>query len=237
LKAQFSYVTLSTSGTSWGTKVAEDRGSQIETVNLDSRYQMAWIEVTTRITQRQNALYLFIAISGAIIGYFSTEAFRREAATDPIFWVHKIGLLGVPVTAWAFGRLNAKHDETIALLRRFLALCEQEGEAKIRGSALARLSYNANPMFAVYAQRFRQYHTHAFSAAIWLISSVGLALAFIQFFNIKKADYGLWAMFVLYALVYAGATFRADAIVKSKPQFEDPSLWSDWRGPSDLPPE
>jgi hypothetical protein len=180
-----------------------------ETVSLDSRYQMAWIEVTTRITQRQNALYLFFAISGAITGYFS---YKGSASTTDIwtiaFWVQLIGLLGVPVVAVAFARLNAKHDETIALLRKFLAECEASGLAP-NSPTLTSLSYNGNHRtYAVPAKKYRKYHDTAFSWAIRLLCAVGLILVLGSFLALQeRANPGNWALFGVYVMIYGALTF------------------------------
>jgi hypothetical protein len=144
-------------------------GQKLETVSIDARYQSAWNEVNTRITQRQNALYIFLSISLAIIAFTFSKATFDDASTRALI------LMPIPLSAFTLALLNAKHDQTIALLRSFLKECERAGLAQ-RSHVLLPLSYNDNPDFADHAKRFRRYHDWAFVTAIITICFVAIIL-------------------------------------------------------------
>lgn len=138
---------------------------KISTVSADARYLAAWSEVTARITQRQNALYIFLATSGVIIGFaFSMKDYPVGARA--------LVLLAVPLTAYTMALLHEKHNQTIALLRSFLAMCERASVTTT--PSLRDLSYNWNIDFSEAALRFRRYHDKAFAIAITVLCTVGL---------------------------------------------------------------
>jgi hypothetical protein len=141
----------------------------LDTVSLDARYLAAWSEVNTRITQRQNALYIFLAISLAIIAFIFSSNHLQDVE------IRAVMLLSIPVTALVLAFLNAKHDETIALLRSFLAQCEISGQG-YSSEILKALSYNFNTDLVDPARRYRKYHDWAFIGAIGLICTVGALL-------------------------------------------------------------
>lgn len=196
------------------------RSSDKETVSLDSRYQMAWTEVTARITQRQNALYLFMSISGIITAYFGSIKidFSGNYLNVPHFWLKLIGLMGVPAVALAFARLNAKHDETIGLLRSFLKKCEAAGAAG-QSETLKELSYNGNPYYIDPAKRYRKHHDTAFSWAIGLLCFAGLAIVAGDFFGAAR-DSGVVAIYLLYATLYVGVGVVAHKLVQKPPDHD-----------------
>ncbi|MGY3132254.1 hypothetical protein ACVWZM_002936 [Bradyrhizobium sp. USDA 4501] len=138
---------------------------KVSTVSADARYLAAWSEVTARITQRQNALYIFMATSGVIIGFaFSMKGFPVGARA--------LVLLAVPLTAYTMALLNEKHNQTIALLRSFLALCEKSSDKTT--PSLRDISYNWHIDFREAALAFRRYHDRAFAIAIAVLCTIGL---------------------------------------------------------------
>lgn len=143
-----------------------EASDKVSTVSADARYLAAWSEVTARITQRQNSLYIFMATSGVIIGFaFSMKGFPVGARA--------LVLLAVPLTAYTMALLNEKHNQTIALLRSFLALCEKLSDNKSTPS-LRDICYNWHIDFREAALGFRRYHDRAFAIAIAVLCTIGL---------------------------------------------------------------
>lgn len=190
-------------------------------LSINVRYQMAWTEVSTRIAQRQNALYLYIVIAGAIIGACSQGIWLpepggllgKENATRAILFQF-FGLLGVPFIGIVFALLNRKHEGTIAILRLFLSRCEEANEATAGG--VEGFQYNADPHLSKRAAQYRNLHDLVFAISISLATFAGTVIAGIHYIrldsNVLNAM-GQWAGFGLYTLVTLVLAGTAIAIV------------------------
>lgn len=184
-------------------------------VSLDARYQSAWRELNTRITQRQNALYLFLIISLAVLGFVF-----GDKTTNMDIEVKMFASLILPSMGIVLGFLNSKHEETIALLRHYLRQCER---ADTRYGSV-KLYYNADSEYSSPADRYRRNHARAFFWSIIGVATVGIILSFSQL--IHQQDVTDWRILSVGALVYAvfyiGATLAALVIVRSRPEYDRP---------------
>ena len=99
--------------------------SKTALVDANYRFIAAYNEVNARITQRQQALALYVtlvvSLLAALVALKSGEA-RGEV---PVEWL----MLGFPVASLSLAFLNYKAERAITNLRRFLSALEQLGDA------------------------------------------------------------------------------------------------------------
>jgi hypothetical protein len=142
-----------------------------DSLGINVRYQMAWTEIATRIAQRQNALYLYLAISGALLGFcvqdpvlhFVIDGRLVDQVSRGRLLAQLFGAAGIPLAGKIFAELNRKHEGTIRLLRSFLEECEERV-----GSENGRppLTYNSSPRYRVRANELRELHDRVFCSCI-----------------------------------------------------------------------
>jgi hypothetical protein len=188
-------------------------------VDLNARYQSARREANIRITQRQNSLYIFLAISLGIVGFAFGERSSKPADLDGSgYIIRALITLAVPLAAIMLGWLNQKHDETIALLRFFLSECEKQDADE----TLARLSYNARASYRSYADRFRQNHNKAFGVSIATICAMAFILFLLSFYAALGSDNRVIVFLIAYALLYFSGVSFAIKVVMKQPEFDRP---------------
>lgn len=181
---------------------------------LSVRYQMAWTEIATRIAQRQNALYLYILISGAILGYAGQGIFVERAAASPI--TPLLALFGVPFVSIIFAVLNRKHEGTIRVLRDFLAQCEQATDDPKSDLGADAYHYNSSKRFRKRADGYRNYHDHVFAVSIVSTAVAALGIAWHRYWTLDEQTRkiaGEGAGFVVYAIVVLALVGLAVAII------------------------
>jgi hypothetical protein len=204
-------------------------------LSLNIRYQMAWTEVTTRIAQRQNALYLYILITGAILGYAGQGITNADSLhntskqADTIFGQHAdvamiltllFALVGVPLIGIVFAILNRKHEGTIRILREYLQICEKYAAipATPTGSSASpqECLYNSNPIFRQSADGYRNYHDIVFAISIACTTLAAIAIAWHRYYSLDGktiAMTGNLAGFIIYAVALLFCGVLAIAII------------------------
>jgi len=189
-----------------------------EYVDLNSRYQSAWLEATTRISQRQNSLYIFLVIALGVSGFSFNS--RLSPASDESSLITKALLVAaVPLSGIILGWLNQKHDETIALLRRFMADCEVFGSAH----PIHQLSYNANACFRAYADKYRKNHNRAFAWSVGTMCLMALLLLLVDVFAADsplRSNQTLVPFAAVYGIVYLAGAAGAIGTVIRTPEFD-----------------
>jgi len=139
-----------------------------KSVDANYRFIAAYQEVNARITQRQQALALYVTLTVSLLA--ALVALRPANENVPVEWL----VLGFPVASLSFAFLNYKAERAITNLRRFLAALERltDSESVLPG-------YNTDPQWAQNANEARRFHD--FAAAILVaggnVVGLGAALA------------------------------------------------------------
>jgi len=151
------------------TSVRDQNAQPPSVLSLNYRYSAAWNEVNTRIAQRQSAVNIFVTLASAIVTILIAGS-RSESPINP-------NLLSVPlpIISFVFGLLNYKHDKTIALLRHYLAACEEFSAQSF--PALASLGYNSAPVYRDNASKTRKLHDYSSALLILVFNIAGLTVA------------------------------------------------------------
>lgn len=132
-------------------------------VSVNYRYIAAYNEVNARITQRQHALSVYIAL---IVGLVAAPVASRqiEPANLPVEWI----VCGFPIASICLVLLNYKYERTLTNLRQYLSELER------LNNCLALPSYNTETRWAANANKARRFHDIA--CAVLVISCNGIAL-------------------------------------------------------------
>lgn len=138
-------------------------------VDANYRFIAAYQEVNARVTQRQQALALYISIIVSLLA--ALVALRPIGTTPPapIEWL----ILGFPVASICFAFLNFKAEKAITNLRKYLSVLERLGDAH-----LALPSYNTDPEWSASANHARRFHDYAVAILIAAGNIAGLSAAF-----------------------------------------------------------
>lgn len=119
-------------------------------VDANYRFIAAYQEVNARITQRQQALALYVTLVVSLLAALvALRPASAGAAEPPVEWL----VLGFPVASLCLALLNHKSERAISNLRTFLARLEQLDDAHLRLP-----SYNTEPQWAVNANQARRFH-------------------------------------------------------------------------------
>lgn len=164
----------------------EYAGAQVVWMNY--RYAGAWQEVSTRITQRQNALNIFVTLSIGIVTILLASP-GASTSLDP-----NLFSMLLPLVSLAFGLLNYKHDKTIALLRAYLAECEmcKDGVTELPG-------YNSSPLYRQHAESTRRLHDVSCAFLLVFFNIVGYFAAHRAYPEAFKVTG--WPVFVYFVCV------------------------------------
>lgn len=131
-------------------------------VDANYRYIAAYQEVNARISQRQQALALYITL---VVSLLAAIVALQGRGSISIEWL----LLGFPVASVCLAFLNYKAERAITNLRRFLSVLEQLGAAHEQLP-----SYNTHPTWAQGANKARRFHDYA--AAVLVLGGNGAGL-------------------------------------------------------------
>lgn len=165
----------------------------IDVVSMNYRYAGAWHEVNARIAQRQNALNIYVSLASGIVGILFAASRagvgRLENSAPSFVWL-------LPVISVAFAFLNYKHDVTIALLRRFMAECEQLNRDK--HPELLLVGYNSSSFYMELADGARKFHDVSSAALILLFNVIGAVVAFAS--SADNFAHSVWPMVVYFGV-------------------------------------
>lgn len=137
-------------------------------VDANYRFIAAYQEVNARITQRQQALALYVTLVVSLLAALVALRPGQGGSAPPIEWL----ILGFPVASVCLAMLNYKSERAISNLRHFLAELERLDDAHTRLP-----SYNTDPQWSAGANRARRFHD--FAAAILALggNAIGLGAA------------------------------------------------------------
>lgn len=138
------------------------------TVDANYRFIAAYQEVNARITQRQQALALYVTLVVSLLAALVALRPAPGSPAPPIEWL----LLGFPVASLCLALLNYKAERAISNLRSFLSALERLGDAH-----LALPSYNTEPHWAAGANKARRYHDLATTTLAAGGNAMGLGAA------------------------------------------------------------
>lgn len=158
--------------------------SKKSSVDANYRFIAAYNEVNARITQRQQALALYVtlvvSLLAALVALKSGEA-RGEV---PVEWL----MLGFPVASLSLAFLNYKAESAITNLRRFLSALEQLDNAHDELP-----SYNTHQKWAIGANKARRFHDYATAVLVAGGNLIGLgAVLKIYPQRISESSLALW---------------------------------------------
>ena len=160
---------------------------------MNYRYAGAWHEVNARIAQRQNALNIYVSLASGIVGILFAASHASEGRlsnnTPTFVWL-------LPVISVAFAFLNYKHDVTIALLRRFMAECEQLNLD--RHPELILMGYNSSDFYMTLADGARKFHDVSSAALILLFNVIGAVVAYTS--APDNFAHSAWAMVIYFGV-------------------------------------
>ncbi|MDH4608585.1 hypothetical protein [Pseudomonas sp. BN102] len=167
-------------------------------VDANYRFIAAYQEVNARISQRQQALTLYVSLVVSLLAALVALKPGASGGELPVEWL----VLGFPVASTSLAFLNYKAERAITNLRRFLASLEQLGNAhqELR-------SYNTDPQWAQGANKARRYHDYASAVLVAGGNAIGLG-AVIRIYpeRIAETPVVIWisaaiALFSLLALL------------------------------------
>jgi len=181
---------------------------------MNYRYAGAWHEVNARIAQRQNALNIYVSLASGIVGILFAAG--RTAAGGRGNHASFVWLL--PIISVAFAFLNYKHDVTIALLRRFMAECEQLNRDK--HAELTLLGYNSSDFYMARADSARKFHDLSSAALVLLFNAIGAVVAYTS--SPDNFAHSAWPM-VMYFAVAMFATWLVTRASWRPHEFRDAS--------------
>lgn len=155
-----------------------------ESVDANYRFIAAYQEVNARITQRQQALALYVTLVVSLLA--ALVALRGQRGQGlPVEWL----VLGFPVAAACLALLNHKSERAITNLRRFLSELERLDDAHLRWP-----SYNTDARWAEQANQARRFHDLACAVLVAGGSGVGLGTAWSLYPDrFAAAAWPLWA--------------------------------------------
>lgn len=166
--------------------------SALTTVAMNFRYVAAWNEVSARIAQRQNAITIYATGSGLFLTILAGATVPQSIDRTVV----SIFSLLLPILSLCFAFLNYKHNETINLLREFLAECERKGDA----ASLQLPTYNSHDgHYRARADQYRRWHDFSAVLLIILFNVIGLYFGYIL--SSSLLDLQKWPV-VLYFIIW-----------------------------------
>jgi hypothetical protein len=134
-------------------------------VDANYRFMAAYQEVNARISQRQQALALYVTLMVGLLAALVALKPGEGASKLPIEWL----VLGFPVSSTCLAFLDYKAERAISNLREFLSQLE-----KLHGAHMYLPSYNTDPKWAMGANRARRFHDFAAAVLVAGGNSIGL---------------------------------------------------------------
>ena len=165
-------------------------------VDAKYRFMAAYQEVNDRITQRQQALTLYVTLTVSLLAALVALKPGSGQMALPVEWL----ILGFPVASTSLAFLNYKSERAITNLRRFLSELERLDQAHMHLP-----SYNTDPRWAMGANQARRFHEYA--AAVLVAGGNGIGLgAFISIYPEQLAAHPVMCGFaILVALLSLSA--------------------------------
>ena len=134
-------------------------------VDANYRFIAASQEVNSRITQRQQALALYVTLVVSLLAALVALKPNEGRSAVPAEWL----LLGFPVASVCLAFLNYKAERAITNLRRFMSALERLEDAHEELP-----SYNTHPEWAVGANKARRFHDYAAAVLVAGGNAIGL---------------------------------------------------------------
>jgi hypothetical protein len=147
-------------------------------VDANYRFIAAYQEVNARISQRQQALTLYVSLTVSLLAALVALKPGADSGQLPIEWL----VMGFPVASTCLAFLNYKAERAITNLRRFLAELEHLGNAH---ETLP--SYNTDPKWSMGANKARRFHDLAAAVLVAGGNAIGLG-AVIKIYPERMAD-------------------------------------------------
>lgn len=137
-------------------------------VDANYRFMAASQEVNARVTQRQQALALYVSMLVSLLAALVALRPSPTLSAVPIEWL----ILGFPISSISFAFLNYKSERAISHLRRYLSVLECLGQAHVHLP-----SYNTDPEWSIGANKARRFHDHAVTILVAGGNLAGLGAA------------------------------------------------------------
>ena len=153
-------------------------------VDANYRFIAASQEVNARISQRQQALTLYVTLVVSLLAALVALKPNESQNLVPAEWL----LLGFPVASICLAFLNYKVELAITNLRRFMSALE-----RIEDAHEILPSYNTHSKWAVGANKARRFHDYAAAVLVAGGNAIGLG-AVIKIYpeRIAEAPGTLW---------------------------------------------
>lgn len=153
-------------------------------VDANYRFISASQEVNARITQRQQALALYVTLVVSLLAALVALKSSEGKSDVPVEWL----LLGFPVASVCLAFLNYKAELAITNLRRFLSALE-----RLDNVHESLPSYNTHPKWALGANKARRFHDYATAVLVAGGNAVGYGAAMkIYPERITATSFSLW---------------------------------------------
>lgn len=147
-------------------------------VDANYRFIAAYQEVNARITQRQQALTLYVTLTVSLLAALVALKVGEGGGQLPIEWL----VLGFPVASTCLAFLNYKAERAITNLRHFLSALE-----RLENANESLPSYNTDPKWAMGANKARRFHDFAAAVLVAGGNAIGLG-AVIKIYPERMAE-------------------------------------------------
>lgn len=153
-------------------------------VDANYRFIAAYQEVNTRISQRQNALAMYVTLVVSLLAALVALKPSGKVSEIPVEWL----MLGFPIASLSYAFLNFKAEAAITNLRRFLSALEQ-----LENAHEFLPSYNTHQHWAIDANRARRFHDYASAVLVAGGNLIGLGVVVkIYPHNTTETAVALW---------------------------------------------
>lgn len=137
-------------------------------VDANYRFIAASQEVNARISQRQQALALYVTLVVSLLAALVALKPTESNSVVPAEWL----LLGFPVASACLAFLNYKAERAITNLRRFMSALE-----RLQNAHEILPSYNTHSKWAIGANKARRFHDYAAAVLVAGANTVGIEAA------------------------------------------------------------
>ncbi|HVK99905.1 MAG TPA: hypothetical protein VM553_08835 [Dongiaceae bacterium] len=152
-------------------------------VDANYRYIAAYQEVNARISQRQQALALYLTLVVSLLAALVALRPAPGGAMAPVEWL----IVGFPVASFALALMNYTSERAISNLRTFLS-----GLERLENAHLELPSYNTEPRWSSAANKARRYRDLATCLFVIAGNAMGLGAAW-KIYPDRLAEYA-WFM-------------------------------------------
>lgn len=134
-------------------------------VDANYRYIAAYQEVNARISQRQQALALYLTLVVSLLAALVALRPSPGGAVAPVEWL----IVGFPVASLALALMNYTSERAISNLRTFLSVLE-----RLENAHQSLPSYNTEPRWSSNANKARRYRDLA--TCLFVVAGNGMGL-------------------------------------------------------------